>query len=468
VDRPVVIVSNRGPLSFRRDESGELVAKRGAGGLVSGLGPLVAGTDATWVAAAMTDGDREAARLGVVEAEGFNAQLLDIDPETYRLAYDVVSNQALWFVHHGLYELPREPAFDRSFVEAWDAYRQVNAAFAGAIADTAPKGAAVLVQDYHLSLVGRDLAERRPDLASVHFAHTPFATPMWLGVLPRAVAEELLAGLSAHTAVGFHTERWAADFRACCREFLGREPATFASPLPADPDDVRRAAASPDCAEALGRIDELVGDRQVVARVDRIELSKNILRGFLAFDDLLDRYPEWRGRVTFLASVYPSRTGVPAYHRYHEAVEEAVARINGRWGDGGWQPIAYDTRDDYPWSVAVLRRADVLLVNPIRDGLNLVAKEGAIVNDRNAVLCLSPEAGVWSELAEAALEVHPYDVAGTADTLDRALRLNASERSDRAARLRRLATARRPLDWLAEQVAAAGAGPGGGVSAGGA
>ena len=162
------------------------------------------------------------------------------------------------------------------------------------------------------------------------------------------MVEDLLAGLVAHTAVGFHTERWAADFRACCREVLGREPATFVSPLPADPDDVGRAAASPACAEALAAIDELVGDRRVVARVDRIELSKNILRGFLAFDDLLDRYPEWRGRVTFLASVYPSRTGVPAYHRYTEAVSEAVDRINARWGDGDWVPIAYDTRDDYP------------------------------------------------------------------------------------------------------------------------
>ena len=460
VQRPVVIASNRGPVSFRRDESGELVAKRGAGGLVSGLGPLVAGTDATWVAAAMTDGDREAARRGVVDAEGFRAQLIDVDADTYRLAYDVVSNQALWFVHHGLYDLPFEPAFDRGFADAWQAYRDVNAAFADAVADSAPPGAVVLVQDYHLSLMGRDLAERRPDLATVHFAHTPFATPTWLRVLPPAVVDELLTGLAAHTAVGFHTERWAADFRACCRELHhgGPEPATFVSPLPADPDDVGRAAASPACDAALAAIDEQVGDRLVVARVDRIELSKNIQRGFLAFDDLLARYPDWRGRVTFVASVYPSRTGVPAYHRYHQAVEDTVAAINERWGTDDWAPIIYDTSDDYPGSVAVLRRSDVLLVNPIRDGLNLVAKEGAIVNERDGLLCLSPEAGVWSELGDAALEVHPYDIAGTADVLDGALRMPAGERADRAARLRSLATARRPLDWLDEQLAAAGPG----------
>jgi len=462
VERPVVIASNRGPLSFRRAGgedagAGGLVAKRGAGGLVSGLGPLVAGTEATWVAAAMTDGDREAAALGVVDAEDYRVRLLDIDAETYRLAYDVVSNQALWFVHHGLYDLPREPSFGREFRDAWAAYRQVNAAFADAIAESAPKGAAVLVQDYHLSLLGRDLVERgRPDLSAVHFAHTPFATPTWLRVLPHYVAEELLSGLAAHTACGFHTERWAADFRACCRELLALEPATFVSPLPADPDDVLATARGEASAAAMEEVERLVGDRLVVARVDRIELSKNLLRGFLAFHDLLERYPEWRGGVVFLASGYASRTGVASYLRYQEEVQEVVDRINERWGDGHWTPIVYDTRDDYPWSVTVLRRADVLLVNPIRDGLNLVAKEGAIVNERDGLLCLSPEAGVWSELEDAAFEVRPYDIVGTADALHRALGAPPDERARRAALLRELATARRPADWLADQLAAAG------------
>lgn len=452
-----MIASNRGPLSFRRDgDAGGLLAKRGAGGLVSGLGPLAADTGATWVAAAMSPGDREAAALGVVEAEDLRVRLLAVDDETYRLAYDVVSNQALWFVHHGLYDLSREPAFGADFRDAWQAYRAFNDAFADAVAEDAPEGAVVLVQDYHLALLGRGLAERRGDLAAVHFSHTPFATPSWLRVLPGPVADELLAGLAAHTACGFHTRRWADDFLACCRTRSAPAPATFVSPLPADPDDVGRAAASPASDAALSEIDELVGDRRVVARVDRIELSKNLLRGFLAFDDLLTRWPEWRGRVVFLASVYPSRTGVEAYRRYQDEVEALVERINDRWATEGWTPVVYDTRDDYPRSVAVLRRADVLLVNPLRDGLNLVAKEGAIVNQRDAVLCLSPEAGVWSELAEAAVPVPPFDVAGTAEALDAGLRMAPGERKVRAEALRRLAVARRPRDWLADQLDAAG------------
>ncbi|HKE72938.1 MAG TPA: trehalose-6-phosphate synthase, partial [Acidimicrobiales bacterium] len=205
MERPVVVVSNRGPLTFRRDETGALVARRGAGGLVSGLGPLVAGTDALWVAAAMTDADRAAAAAGVVDAEGMHVRLLAVDPEAYRLAYDVVSNQVLWFVYHGLWDLPREPSFGADLRDAWHAYRLVNEAFADTVAETAPHGAVVLVQDYHLSLLGRSLAERRPDLAAVHFSHTPFATPTWLRVLPEHIAGELLAGLAAHRACGFHT-----------------------------------------------------------------------------------------------------------------------------------------------------------------------------------------------------------------------------------------------------------------------
>jgi trehalose 6-phosphate synthase len=456
VDRPVVVVSNRGPLSFRLDDTGEVQAARGAGGLVSGLGPLMAGTDALWVAAAMGEGDRAAAAAGVVDALDFRVRLVEVDPHLYGLAYDVISNQVLWFVHHGLYDLPREPAFGPDLREAWQAYRRVNRAFADAVADVAPQDAVVLVQDYHLGLMGLPLAEQRPDLDAVHFSHTPFATPTWLRVLPDHIAAELLSGLAAHRACGFHSQRWADDFTACCREVLALAPRTFVSPLAADADDVRGAAASAECDAALAEIEAEVGDRLVVARVDRIELSKNLLRGFQAFDDLLEGGPEWRGRVVFLASVYPSRTGVPAYIEYQQDVEALVERINERWAGPDWTPIVYDTRDDYPRSVAVLRRADVVLVNAIRDGLNLVAKEAAIVNERDAVLCLSPEAGVWDEVGAAAVAVHPYDVAGTADALDHALRMPPAERAERASRLRQLSLARRPADWLADQVAEAG------------
>ena len=454
-DRPIVIVSNRGPVTFERADDGTLASRRGAGGLVSGIGPLVTQTGATWLAAAMTDGDREAAAPAVVDADGFRVRLLALDPETYRLAYDVVSNEVLWFAHHGLWDLTREPTFDASWREAWQAYRTVNDAFAEAVAEEAPEGAAVLVQDYHLCLVAERLRDLRPDLACVHFHHTPFAPPVWLSPLPADAARELLQGLAAHRACGFHTQRWADDFAASAGELADLDVTTFVAPLASDAEDLHRAATSPECEQALAALDARVHDRLVIGRVDRVELSKNLLRGFQAYASLLEQHPEHRERVVFVANAYTSRAGVPGYSAYRERIDHEVAAINERWGTQDWQPIELEVDDDHPRSVALLRRADVLLVNPIRDGLNLVASELALVNDRDAVLALSPEAGSWERLQPAALRVPPFDIAGTAAVLHEALTMPAAERAERAKVLRALAEGRTPADWLANQLAAA-------------
>jgi trehalose 6-phosphate synthase len=443
-------------VSFSRDEAGSLVAKRGSGGLVSGLGPLLADTPARWIAAAISDADREAAAGGVVDAEGFHAHLLAFDADQYRQAYDVVCNATLWFLHHGLFDLARRPRIDVRWHEAWDAYRAVNAGFAAAVAADAPDGAAVLVQDYHLCLLAPVLREERPDLRLTHFSHTPFATPELLRVLPAGPRHELLAGLAVHHALGFHDERWASAFRSCCADDDLAAPPTFVGPLGTDPDDLRSTAESAACEAALGGLDETLAGRRLVLRVDRIELSKNLLRGFWAFDDLLTRYPQWRGQVVFGAFVYPSREGLPEYLAYRQEVESLVARVNEKWATPDWTPILFDPSDDFPRSVAALRRFDVLLVNPIRDGLNLVAKEGMVVNERHGVLALSTEAGAWSELGGPALQVDPYDISATADALHEALTMDEAERAKRAGELRARVLARTPKDWLDDQLAAAG------------
>ena len=455
-ERPVVIVSNRGPLSFRIDDDGELVARRGAGGLVSGLAPLVAGTDAVWIAAALSEGDRVAARQGMVEAEGFRVHTLALDPDTYRQAYDMVCNATLWFLHHGLFDLARRPRFDTRFRHAWQAFRDVNRAFAEVVAAEAPDGAAVLVQDYHLALVPGLLRDLRPDLHTIHFSHTPFAPPDVWRVLPPDLGAELLAGMAAARACGFHSARWADAFSACCREQLGVAPITFASPLAPDPDDMAAVASSEGCITELAALDAVLGERAFVVRVDRIELSKNLLRGFQAFDDLLAHRPEWRERVVFGAFCYPSREGLPEYLAYRQEVETLVRRINERWATPGWTPILFDPIDHFARSVAALRRADVFLVNPIRDGLNLVAMEGPMVNDRDALLLLSPEAGAWDQMAGVARPVHPYDVSGTADALAEALSVSRADRASEGRALRQRAAQRTPADWLADQLAAAG------------
>jgi trehalose 6-phosphate synthase len=456
----VIVVSNRGPATFVRAEDGSFRARRGSGGLAGTLGRLLSGgTDGPvgWVAAAMTDDDRAAAAAGATALPDIALELLALDPRQHRLHYDVVSNATLWFLHHGLFDLPRRPRFDERFREAWDAYVAVNRAFADRVVDTAPSGDIVLVQDYHLALVPGDLIARRPDLRVVHFTHTPFCGPNSIRVLPHDVSRAICESM-ATVPCGFHSRRWARAYEACVEIVLGDDhsrAATFASPLGPDPADLGDAIDSPEGRAALEALETHLGDRLLLLRSDRVEPSKNIVRGFLAFDRLLDRAPEWRERVVFVAMLNESRQGLPEYQAYREEVEQAADRVNERWGRSDWEPVVMDLRDDFPRSVAGYARYDALLVNPLKDGLNLVAKEGPMVNRRDGVVCLSPEAGAYDELAPAVLEAHPYDLDQTASALHTALSMPSDARREQAARLRDLASVHTPASWLQAQISAA-------------
>ena len=451
---PLVVVSNRGPLSFAVDGD-RLVTRKAAGGLVSALAPALRDIEATWIAGAITEADRKAAGLGAVDSEAARVRLLTLDEREYRAYYDIIANSTLWYLYHGLYDRPRRPFIDRHWRDAWACYREINMRFAEAVVEHSPPGAVVLVQDYHLSLLAPHVTEQRPDLRLVHFHHTPFCGPEELRMLPDDIAVELLTGLAAHRSCGFHTRRWADAFSDCCRQVLGHAPATFVAPAAPDLGDVESVAAGPSCDRHLAELDDRVGDRQLIVRVDRIELSKNLLRGFHAYDELLQTRPQWRERVIFGAFMYPSREALPDYLGYRAEVETLIARINAKWETAGWTPILVEATDNFPASVAALRRYDVLLVNPVRDGLNLVAKEGAAVNERDGVLALSRESGVWSELGPWALELNPFDLTATADALHTALTMAPQERADRAAGLRDAARRRGPDDWLADQMRAA-------------
>jgi trehalose 6-phosphate synthase len=273
------------------------------------------------------------------------------------------------------------------------------------------------------------------------------------------VGDELLAGLSHFGACGFHTARWAAAYSAglVSAGLDGSRSSTVVSPLSSDADRLRASAAEPAVAAALARIEASVGaaDRKVIVRVDRMELSKNLLRGFWAFEELLEQEPAQRERVVFVALAYPTRQGLAEYVAYQDEVESTVARINERWGTPGWTPVVLEVEDDYPRSLAALTRYDVLLVNPVRDGLNLIAMEGPLLNTRDGVLALSREAGAFDQLGGAALEVNPFDVTGTATLLARALALEPDDRAARAAELNKVILSRRPVDWLDDQLALA-------------
>lgn len=453
----LVVVSNRGPATIVVGPDGALVARHGAGGLAPSLSRALRGTGARWVASAMTEGERRAAREGMPAGLSLDAELrlVDLPPEVRDGAYRVVANSTLWFLLHGLFDRTRRPLLDRRWREAYERYREFNHAFADEVVEVAGEGATVVVHDYHLFLVGARLRERRPDLRTVHFTHTPFPAPDELEVLPRAVAHELVDSLAAFGACGFHTPRWRDNFRAAGQAWLGRVPNAFAAPLGTDADELRAAAAEPGCVAAGEALEEGLAGRRLLFRSDRVEPSKNLLRGFLAFEELLETRADLRARVLFLARAYPSRQDLPEYLAYRSEVEHLVARVNDRFraDAGGRGPIRLQVEDDFPATVAALQRYDVLLVNPIRDGMNLVAKEGPVLNRRSGVLALSAQAGAFAELGEHAVEVEPFDVTGTALALERALELPDGERAARAAALARLAVGHPPAAWFHEVAA---------------
>lgn len=453
--RPLLIASNRGPVSFKLID-GELVASRGAGGLVSGIGPLVEGTETTWMAAALSEGDRQAASSGVIEAEGFRVRTLDIDPDDLDMAYNTIANETLWYIYHDLYERSREPVIDSDWYDAWTAFRRYNRVFADTILEEAEPDSIVLLQDYHLALTAPRIRDERPDISVVHFSHTPFPTPGALRILPELARTELLLGYMAAGRLGFHSSRWSDAFIDCCRENLGVRPTnTFVSALGSDADQLHAMAKSAECETELAALEAVVGDRFVIGRAERLELSKNILRGFWAYDELLAMRPDLHGEVVFAASFSPTRAGVADYGRYRAEVEMAIAEINARWGNDDWTPIYAVIENNYPQAIAVLRRYDALLVNPIRDGLNLVASEGPIVNERNGLVLLSREAGVFDEMAGIATEVHAYDITQTAQAMSDSIDMETEQRNEVAADLLDIATSRNPRMWLDEQLAAA-------------
>jgi trehalose 6-phosphate synthase len=355
-----------------------------------------------------------------------------------------------------MWDLPLRPRFDRHWRVAWAGYRAYNVAMAEAVAARADEGADVLVQDYHFSLLGRMLAQARPDLSIVHFLHTPFADPGTLGVLPDDVRAELLDGMAGYKSCGFHAHKWEAAFLACYERAGRAAPTTFVAPLGPDADVLEAEAAAPRCAEAAAALRLETGGRRLIVRSDRLEPSKNIVRGMLAFEELLVARPEWRGEAVHVVLSYPSRQGLAEYLAYGADVEHTAERINHTHGTAGWTPIMLSVRDDYARSLAALSISDVLLVNPVRDGLNLVAKEGPLLNRADGVLVLSSEAGAYEELAGAgAVGINPFDISGTADALHRALRMPAEERARRASTLRTAVLARTSAQWWDDQLAAA-------------
>jgi len=470
---PLVLVSNRGPVTYQDDGS----VKRGTGGLATALIGLASHRDAVWIASAMTDADVEMARQHDGEAfeieapDGgeFRVRFVDSDPEAYDRFYNIFANPMLWFIQHYLWDLSNAPDIRRHEVEAFEfGYNVVNEDLAEAVLEEIDgvDEPVVMVHDYQLYTLPGMVRRARPDAFLHHFVHIPWTQSDAWRVLPAPIRDEIYRGLLSNDIIGFHTRSYRRNFLQCCRDLLDldvdmergvvliddREVWVRAYPLPID----FRATQALARRDRVRDFEEKLLSRRrefLILRVDRADLSKNVLRGFTAFDIFLEQHPEFIERITFTAQLMPSRTDVPEYAEYLERIEALVAVVNHRHGTPDWMPIDLKLRDDLDEAVASYKHYDVMMVNAMFDGMNLVAKEGPLVNERDGVSILGENTGAHEELGEFALSVNPFDVQELADAIHSALTMSATRRAERAAGLKEIVTSRDPGDWIDEQIA---------------
>jgi trehalose 6-phosphate synthase len=472
---PLIIVSNRGPLQFERDESGERTLRRGGGGLVTALSGLVKHRNALWIASAMSDED-----IAVSEEEGgpvelsidgidYRVLLVGSEPEAYDRFYNVIANPILWFIQHYLWDLSNAPDIRREELDAWDVgYQAVNRDIANAVVAQIEgrERPLVMLHDYHLYTAPGMIREARPDAFLHHFVHIPWSQPDSWRILPKRIREAIYKGMLANDIIGFHTHAYGINFLRCCDELLegaevdyvaaevvyeGHRTLARAYPLSIDADRLERAAASPEVAEAEREVLER-RRKHLIIRVDRADLSKNVLRGFTAFDVFLAEHPEFREEVTFIAHLQPSRQDVPEYAEYLERIEALVAVVNHKHGTTDWMPIDLKIYENFNDAVARYKHFDLLMVNSLFDGMNLVAKEAPAVNTRDGVLMLSENTGSHEELWDFVLSVNPFDIQEQADAIYRALTMPAEQRHEWAEGLRQIINSRDPGDWVDEQL----------------
>jgi len=472
---PLIIVSNRGPAQFELDEQGERTVRRGGGGLVTALSGLVSHRNALWIASAMTDEDvvvsEESGGPAELSIDGidYRVLLVDSDTEAYDRFYNVIANPILWFIQHYLWDLSNAPDIRQEELDAWDfGYQAVNRDIAAAVvAQIAGQDRPlVMLHDYHLYTAPGMIREQRPDVFLHHFVHIPWSQPDSWRILPRRIREAIFEGMLANDIIGFHTHAYCINFLRCCDELLegadvdyvkaevrhdGRKTLARAYPLSIDAQRLERAAESAEVAEAEREVLER-RRKHLIIRVDRADLSKNVLRGFTAFDTFLTQHPEFREEVTFIAHLQPSRQDVPEYAEYLERIEALVAVVNHRHGTTDWMPIDLKIYENFHDAVARYKHFDLLMVNSLFDGMNLVAKEAPAVNTRDGVLMLSENTGSYEELYDYVITVNPFDIQEQADAIHRALTMAPEERRQRAQGLKEIIYSRNPGDWVDEQL----------------
>jgi trehalose 6-phosphate synthase len=477
-NRPVTIVANRAPIVFEKTPEGEFTFNRGAGGLVTALSALAEYLPTVWIACARTDADTEwnQGKVPLENNRDIFVKFISPTNEEYHGYYNIISNPLLWFLQHSMWDLPRFPIINNKTWDAWEnGYKVVNRMFAEEIANftlQSKNQPLVMIHDYHLYLVGHYLKQMLPRKNSptlMHFIHIPWPGPGYWRILPATMRQAILEGLCNLDILGFQTQEDSLDFMRTIQAFLPRSSTNFKRrriwyrnhatyirdfPISIDVQGLKEIASSEGVKTYRQEIVQFTKTCTLIVRVDRIDPSKNILRGFQAFEEMLELHPEHRGNVQFLAILVPSRLEVLEYKDILDELMAEVGYVNAHFGDGDWEPIRVIINENYQRAIAALQCYDVLLVNSIADGMNLVAKEGPIVNERDGVLILSERTGARQQLEAGSLVIAPCDIYATAEAMHQALTMPYEQRSEQAKLLRWQIENDDITTWLLKQLEA--------------
>ncbi len=475
--RPLILVSNRGPVEHQMSGNGWPEARRGSGSVVTAFNSLAQKFEFTWVASAMGEGDRVVSENGQgphikspLPGHEINLRYVVTPRRVYHKYYNILCNPLLWFLQHYMWNPPYNPNVDAAVHDAWESgYIPVNQAFANAViseAQALEQAPIVIGHDYHLYLMPEFVRKEVPEAVIQHFVHIPWPTPQYWHMIPDYIIRRICESLCTTDLLGFQTIGDVRCFLDTVEEFVpdvtvdrtnhtvarnGRTTSVKVYPISINVEEVQRIANTPRALDYENRLSADTGDVTIV-RIDRAEPNKNIVRGFRAYELMLTRYPELKGKVKFLAFLVPSRTHIRQYQRYMDEIQQVIQQINNNHGTDDWQPIVPFIENNYTQAIAGMKLYDVLLVNTIIEGMNLVAKEGPVVNNRDGVLVLSHSSGVYQQLSDGAISVSPTDIEGTMEALHQAITMSAEDRKARAARMLNSVCREDINHWLYQQM----------------
>lgn len=475
-DKEIIVASNRGPVLFKRDEKGKLELIRGKGGIVGSMIPFLEKTHGKWVSSAIGEcdhyiNDKYNSKIPIpLKNPEYYIQLIKTEEDVYNRFNGKFANPLLWFIHHSMWNPPYSPCADEELHQAWDSYQYVNSKFAEAIGEdigTSKKTPIVMLQDYHIYLTPKIIRKQHPDILMSQFVHIPFPPPEIFQQLPNHMQIEILGSMLTNDVLGFHIPRYMNNFFQTIKLILpnalvnemtgdilydGHVCHVRTYPISVDVKTLQKHAKNPNVILKEAEVDKIVGNCKLIYRTDRTDLSKNIIRGFQAYDMFLDKYPEWREKVKFVATLMPSRQDIKIYREYTDKIKDIVKEINKKYATPDWEPIKYIYKGDFDLVVALFKRYDVLMVNPILDGMNIVAKEGSVVNENNGVLVLSTGAGCYEELKDAAICINPFDIRQTAESIDMALLMDDETKSQMITNAREILERNDLNKWVSDQL----------------